>query len=184
MRPRKTLSIVGALSIAFLIASSSQADISRVTISVNGLACPFCVYGLEKKLKKVDGVESVEIDLKTGKAVLTLEKGKAPNLADFRTAVKKAGFTAGEIKVTAVGTVALVRNQVRLKLRNSRQEYLLFDKNTKGATSLSEGTRSQLLAFAEKQTVVAITGALHEHADGPSGLSVDEIEPVRKEGGD
>lgn len=69
-----------------------------VSITVKGLACPFCVHGLEKKLKKVKGVHGVSIDLKSGISKVTYAKGSSPDLAALRTAIKKAGFTPGEVK--------------------------------------------------------------------------------------
>ena len=56
--------------------SSMAGEVSQIVISVEGLACPFCVYGLEKKLKNVDEVQGVTIDLKTGAAVLALKNGQ------------------------------------------------------------------------------------------------------------
>lgn len=53
-----------------------KAGISKLTMKVKGVGCPFCVYGLEKKLKNVSGVESIEFDLKTGVADVELG-GKA-----------------------------------------------------------------------------------------------------------
>ncbi len=67
------------------------------TIAVDGLSCPFCAYGLEKNLKKMNGVESVKIDLKTGKATVTLKQGTDVDDKTLRQAVKKAGFTAHTI---------------------------------------------------------------------------------------
>ncbi len=67
------------------------------TIVVNGLSCPFCAYGLEKHLKKVNGVEDVNIDMKHGKATVSLKPGTQVDDAMLREAVKKAGFTARDI---------------------------------------------------------------------------------------
>ena len=45
------------------------ADKSYV-LGVDGLACPFCAYGIEKRLNKVDGVTGVEVDVgKRGKRI-------------------------------------------------------------------------------------------------------------------
>lgn len=71
-----------------------------VDITVKGLACPFCVHGLGKKLKKIEGVQTVDIKLKTGVARLTFDKGVEPDEKVLRKAIKKAGFTAGEIKAS------------------------------------------------------------------------------------
>ena len=66
--------------------------------AVDGLSCPFCAYGLEKNLKKVTGVERVDIDMKTGKATAFLKPDANIDDSVLREAVKKAGFTARDIK--------------------------------------------------------------------------------------
>lgn len=161
-----------------LAGTSIEAEITRATVQVDGLGCPFCVYGLEKKLKKVEGVRKVVIDLKSGKSVLTIEERKCPTVAAFRAAVKKAGFTPRQISLTAVGTVVFANGEAMLKLRHSDQEYLLYEKGAEGPTALSKETRSRLKGYADSGTVFAITGTVHEHAGRPPGLSVDKIETI------
>ena len=70
----------------------------RIKVEVDGLSCPFCAYGLEKKLQKMEGVEKIEIDVENAFVLLTLEDGKTVNEAMIRERVKDAGFTAREIK--------------------------------------------------------------------------------------
>jgi len=98
MRIFSVLLITGLLLAAPLTPVSAQ-EISTqsATIQVDGLSCPFCAYGLEKNLKKVNGVGSVKIDMKTGKATVSLKKGADVEDKTLRQAVKKAGFTARDI---------------------------------------------------------------------------------------
>ncbi len=42
-------------------AAGTQAQVTSLTVSVDGLACPFCAYGVEKKLKRVEGVKSIDV---------------------------------------------------------------------------------------------------------------------------
>ena len=37
----------------------SAAAVETMTVQVDGLVCPFCVYGLEKQLKKLHDVEVI-----------------------------------------------------------------------------------------------------------------------------
>jgi len=68
--------------------------VPSAAIQVDGLSCPFCAYGLEKHLKKVAGVEGVDINMKDGQAVVRLKPDVQVDDAALRAAVKKAGFTA------------------------------------------------------------------------------------------
>lgn len=89
-----------ALCSLFLVTAlaASQAGSTRVFIQVEGLACPFCVQGLEKHLKKLDAAEGVSTSLKNGETVLRLKPGRTVGEKELREAVKKAGFSAGQIR--------------------------------------------------------------------------------------
>lgn len=87
------LSLFVAMSVAY-----GESPPSHVYIQVKGLACPFCVQGLEKHLKKLDAVEGVSTSLKKGEVTLHLKSGKTVEEKELREAVKKAGFTAGKIR--------------------------------------------------------------------------------------
>jgi len=94
MRILRLLLITGLLTFASIASVSAQeAGVSSATIQVDGLSCPFCAYGLEKHLKKVAGVEGVDINIKTGKAVVHLKSDAQVDDAALKAAVKKAGFT-------------------------------------------------------------------------------------------
>jgi copper chaperone CopZ len=67
-------------------------------IEVEGLACPFCVRGLEKHLKRVPGVHRVSTSLQKGEIGVQIKPGKAVTEKQLRQAVKKGGFTASEIR--------------------------------------------------------------------------------------
>jgi len=95
MRILRLLLITGLLLAAPIASVSAQeAGVSSATIQVDGLSCPFCAYGLEKHLKKLAGVEGVEIIMKSGKAIVRLKPDARVDDAALKTAVKKAGFTA------------------------------------------------------------------------------------------
>lgn len=63
------------------------------TLQADGLACPFCVYGIEKQIQRIDGVESVSTDIKSGTVVITMTPGRALEETDAQRAVEAAGFT-------------------------------------------------------------------------------------------
>lgn len=75
-----------------LIAASAAMAGPRYTVQVDGLACPFCAYGLEKRLRQVEGVKDVRIELEAGQAVIDLADGKELSADAARQAVEDAGF--------------------------------------------------------------------------------------------
>ncbi|MBI4501669.1 MAG: heavy-metal-associated domain-containing protein [Gemmatimonadetes bacterium] len=74
----------------------------RITVTVNGLSCPFCAYGLEKRLKKLEGVESLSIDFNSGKVILAVRDGSKASDDRIRRLVKEGGFQVVLIERTAL----------------------------------------------------------------------------------
>lgn len=69
----------------------------RIDMIVLGLSCPFCAYGLEKKLKKVEGLIDIAIDFKTGKVRMEVRDGSKVSDERLKELVKDAGFEVKEI---------------------------------------------------------------------------------------
>ena len=63
----------------------------EVLLSISGMSCAACVRRLERRLLKVEGVHSAEVNLATEQAHVRYE-AQAVRLRDVRTAVEKAGF--------------------------------------------------------------------------------------------
>lgn len=80
---------------ALLLAASTQATAAgtRYVMRVDGLACPYCAYGVEKKFKKIEGVEAIDVDLDRGMVTVEVREGvefTEPQLVEL---FKEAGFT-------------------------------------------------------------------------------------------
>lgn len=84
-------STILALVLALMSASASAAQVYK--LRVDGLACPFCAYGVEKQLKAVKGVERIDVDIKTGSVIVTVVEGAVFDEATAKKAVMDAGFT-------------------------------------------------------------------------------------------
>ena len=67
-------------------------------VYVDGLACPFCAYGLEKKLKTLDAIRAMEVQIEEGRVLLAFKEGKTLTEDEIQQAVEKAGFTARKIE--------------------------------------------------------------------------------------
>ena len=57
--------MVIALSLVLVMTGVVAAPVTY-QLRVDGLACPFCAYGIEKKLGALEGVQSVETNIKDG----------------------------------------------------------------------------------------------------------------------
>ncbi len=65
-----------------------------VTIKVDGMTCGGCVASVKRVVQAVAGVESVDVSLEKGEAVVSYDGAKTQPTA-FKTAIDSAGFTAG-----------------------------------------------------------------------------------------
>ena len=90
--------ILSAPLLAMALSTAAFAGGNQYALGVDGLACPFCAYGIEKKLSAIDGVEDIETDIKGGRVVITLADGKTLSEEVARQAVKDAGFTLRSLK--------------------------------------------------------------------------------------
>jgi len=86
--------------LAILLSTAAFAGGNQYALAVDGLACPFCAYGIEKRLSAIEGVESVETDVKSGQVVVTLAEGMNLSEEVARQAVEDAGFTLRSLKQT------------------------------------------------------------------------------------
>lgn len=90
------------LSLLFFLsgpAGEAVAGGSSVQIHVKGMSCPFCVYGIEKKLKKVEGVSAVQSDFKKSLVTVQSQTDTPPDLKALEQAVTEAGFSVESITV-------------------------------------------------------------------------------------
>ena len=88
-----------ALAIALFGGAMSAAAQEEVyALYVDGLACPFCAYGIEKELTGLDGVQKVEVDINKGVVVVTAAEGAKIPEASLWQAVDNAGFTLRKVE--------------------------------------------------------------------------------------
>lgn len=88
--------LIRRMAVAFslvLMATGVLAAPPGYRLHVDGLACPFCAYGVEKKLGALDGIQSVETHIKDGTVVVIMKDGATLDEAAAKRAVKEAGFS-------------------------------------------------------------------------------------------
>ena len=66
---------------------------TEYAMRVDGLACPYCAYGIEKKLNQVDGVEKIDVDLAKGLVTVQTRDGTEISESQMQQLFKDAGFT-------------------------------------------------------------------------------------------
>jgi periplasmic mercuric ion binding protein len=94
----KMRNIIILVSILFT-AMTVNAQMDQFTLRVDGLGCPFCAYGLEKKFKDVKGIKDIKIDIQTGKMTFNVPVTTMLTLEQADDRVNKAGYTAKAISI-------------------------------------------------------------------------------------
>ncbi len=77
---------------------------AEYTIQVDGLGCPFCSYGIEKRLHTLDGVKGIEFDIAKGQVILSTTPGVTLSREQIKAKVKEAGFTLRSFSVREDGS--------------------------------------------------------------------------------
>ncbi len=102
---KKTNSIAIVILILFFaqtaIVNAQEKDKEEkiyIKIEVDGMACAYCAFGMEKELKKVSGVDHVAIQLEEGMAYISTPKSQKPQKESLSLIIQNAGFTPGTIE--------------------------------------------------------------------------------------
>lgn len=88
-------------------ARQASSEVSRqAVITVEGMQCPFCAYGIRKHLAKLPGARKVEVELAKNQAIVTFAPDAKVGDKEIQQAIRKAGFTAGTIEWRSAGPPA------------------------------------------------------------------------------
>ncbi len=96
MKHLLTLCMVVLVSFTML----SQKEYDHFQIQVDGLGCPFCAYGLEKKFKEFKGLKKIVIDIESGNFEFDYPEDKKLTMDAIIDQVNKSGYTPKIAKIT------------------------------------------------------------------------------------
>ena len=91
------LGVAAPTVLAVQEAAAQEQESRQIQVTILGMSCPFCAYGVEQKLKRLEGVEDLKVELSTGLATLTLEEEADLSNELLLETVKVAGFEAAKI---------------------------------------------------------------------------------------
>ena len=82
-----------AMTAVVLYGGAAFADDTHYLVRVDGMNCPFCAYGIEKQLQKLDGVKNVETELALGQFAVEVADDITLSEETVREIIRDAGFT-------------------------------------------------------------------------------------------
>ena len=101
--------------------NAQKEGIDQFTVQVDGLGCPFCAYGLEKKIKKLKGLKKLKIDMEDGMMTFNYPSEKELTLKSIESLVDEAGYTAVSTSVVrSDGTSDKIEFEISDKIVQSR----------------------------------------------------------------
>ena len=82
-----------------------------------------CAFAVRGAIKKIPGVESVDVSLNKGLATVKLKPGNTATIAQFWETVRRNGFTPKQTKVVVRGSLLNSGSNLSLKVSGSNQSH-------------------------------------------------------------
>lgn len=163
---------------------SVKAQISYIVLKVGGLHCPLCSYELGKKIAKIKGVSTYDVDMKNGKFFVRL---KAPvKLSSIYKTVYLGGYFLKDVYIRVKGRIYESEEGLKVIMTEKKQKFVLYEsesllkKFNKGEVPklLTDKMRKKLRGFEEWGKEVLVEGYVHKHGKVPFGLLIKSIKPL------
>lgn len=165
MRNRLTFMIVALVVVAVgLAATGFQKETpwaEKVTARVDGLACPFCAYGVEKKLERLEGVDSLEVRINEGLVILYSKDNGRIDEKMINRKIEEGGFTPRGVKRQTLRPSSFDRKpevleKIQLKVQGMRCEYCVL--NIESALGKIEGVRTVSVDLDRDRVDLSVDG--------------------------
>ncbi|MBI2981911.1 MAG: cation transporter [Deltaproteobacteria bacterium] len=166
---RHSLMIVLFGLISLCCISEISAETGRVVLHLKGVSCPFCVYGVEKRLKKVPGIQEVKTDYKAATSTVSKNPKAAIDLQALEEAVRQAGFTMDRIDLSMRGSPTVWEGKPALKDPESGQVFLLVEPDKDHVHELLDPKKWSEI---QRETNVEVQGEAHPHVGSPPAIAV------------
>jgi len=188
---------MAALLILPLISVAEKAEKEdlkpKVTVRVDGLTCPFCAYGLEKRMKRLSAVKELSINIKEGTVELVPKEGRHIDIDDVKDAVANGGFTSREIRVALIGKVIEWDGETVLSIVSTDVERAARPLTKEGqedetkylfkANEQLKQLKASVKLPAEKVFIAgkAVKETPHQHHDHPYTIIIEKFYALSKE---
>lgn len=123
-----TLALITLITLTLPYAvSMAETKGPKVVVKVDGLTCPFCAYGMEKRLKKLESVKEYKVEHDKGLVELYQKPNRVIDLDEVHSAIEGSGFSPREFSVEVEGKLSERNGQTVLIASGEKSEeiYLL-----------------------------------------------------------
>lgn len=92
--------VIATLILGTITTVNAQSKtMDQFTLQVDGLGCPFCAYGLEKKFKELKGIKEMKIEMETGVLKFEYPSTNKLSVEQAEKQVEKAGYTPVSVAI-------------------------------------------------------------------------------------
>lgn len=98
------------LLISLVVGLTTSAQFKSATLQASGLTCAMCSNAINKSLKTLAFIESVESDIKTSSFIINFKEGVDINFDQLRKKVEDAGFSVAKLQIVTEFKNATVQN--------------------------------------------------------------------------
>ncbi len=152
--------------------ANSAAELLEVEQSVFGMDCAPCAYGVEKSLKKIQGVTEVTVSLNEGLVKMLLAPENRVTLKEIRQRILDNGFTPKEAMVRISGTIDTGASPLRLTTAGNII-YVLAPSAAVGEADLGK------LKAMGSGSEIEVQGRIEAGANDPFPVSVTAFSALR-----
>lgn len=85
--------------------SIASAELRTIRFTLAGMDCAYCNGAMDKALKKLDGVASIELQPQKGTVEIRLKADNKITMRDVRRIIKSTGYAPGDAEITARGRI-------------------------------------------------------------------------------
>jgi copper chaperone CopZ len=110
--------IAAAMFVLTVAPSPASAELRTIKFKLAGMDCAYCNGAMDRAIKKLEGVESIELLPEKGTAEIRLKADNKITLRDLRRIIKSTGYTPGDAEITARGRIAGAGGTASLDLLN------------------------------------------------------------------
>jgi len=118
----RTIAIVSRIGVALLgltlVPSMASAELRRAEFKLEGMDCAYCNGAMGAAVRKLDGVESVELIADKGTAVIRLKPDNKITLPQLRRVIKSVGYEIKAVDISARGRIVVSAGKPGFDLMN------------------------------------------------------------------
>ena len=111
--------LIGALSFF-----AADAQVTKVSLQASGLTCSMCSNAINKSLKTISTIESVEPNIKTSTFVIAFKPGSKVDFDELKKKVEDAGFFVSKLEATMQFDNVALENDAHIMLGGNNYHIL------------------------------------------------------------